>query len=76
MIVLSTLLTPYDVSFIEENDEMFKDINILFDAIFAVDIILNFVSAYYDPMNGLITDFRTIAVSYLKGWFWIDLIAV
>jgi len=76
MIVLSTLLTPYDVSFIEDNDEMFKDINYIFDVIFAFDIILNFISAYYDPMNGLITDFKTIGITYVKGWFWIDVIAV
>jgi len=76
MIVLTTLLTPYDVSFIEENDDIFKDINYVFDAIFALDIILNFISAYYDPMNGLITDFRTISITYLKGWFWIDIIAI
>jgi len=64
------------VSFIDGNDNTFTVLNIIFDVMFGIDIILNFVSAYFDPVHGLVTDFKSIALYYLKGWFLIDLIAV
>jgi hypothetical protein len=37
---------------------------------------MNFFVAYENPVMGeLITDFRMIAIRYLKGWFIIDLLA-
>lgn len=76
MTILTAILSPYDVSFIEDGDKAFEIINLIFDVTFGVDIMINFVSAYYDPVNGLVTDFKTIVTQYLKAWFWIDLIAM
>lgn len=46
------------------------------DALFALDIILNFFTAYIDQESSLlITHPRLIARRYLKGFFLIDLIA-
>ncbi|KAL7542680.1 hypothetical protein ACHAXR_012206, partial [Thalassiosira sp. AJA248-18] len=46
------------------------------DAIFAVDIILNFFTAYIDAETSLlVTHPKLIALKYLKGFFFIDLIA-
>ena len=42
------------------------------DTIFAVDIILNFFTGYYDQDLVLVTDHSRIARRYLKKWFWID----
>jgi len=76
LIFTTTLLTPYDVSFIDGEDSTFTVLNMIFDVLFGLDIILNFISAYYDPANGLITDLKLIALTYIKGWFWIDLVAM
>uniref|UniRef100_A0A061QTN1 Potassium sodium hyperpolarization-activated cyclic nucleotide-gated channel protein n=1 Tax=Tetraselmis sp. GSL018 TaxID=582737 RepID=A0A061QTN1_9CHLO len=45
-------------------------------AMFALDIILNFNTAYTDADENLVTDRRKIAVHYLTGWFVIDIAAV
>lgn len=46
------------------------------DAIFALDIIFNFFTAYEDKTTDLlVTNPRLIALRYIKGFFFIDLIA-
>ena len=57
--------------------EMADVIEMLVDILFGIDIIVNFVSAYEDPKDGLpIISFKKISVNYLTGWFFLDLIAV
>ena len=47
------------------------------DIIFAVDILVNFLTAYYDPdSNKIITELRLIALRYLKGYFFVDVLAI
>ena len=76
LIILTAILTPFKVSFIEDDNKPFEIIELVFDCGFGVDILINFVSAYYHPRYGLITDFEKIAKNYLSGWFWIDVIAM
>ena len=76
LILMTTTLTPYDVSFIDDDNKTFKIINRVFDVAFGIDILLNFISAYYDPAHGLVTDLKSIALQYVKTWFWIDLLAM
>lgn len=46
------------------------------DMLFVADIFVNFISAIDDPETGLpITNLKVIAISYLSGWFWLDLLA-
>ena len=52
-------------------------IEIIVDVLFGIDIIVNFVSSYEDPQNGLpVISFKKIAANYITGWFFLDLIAV
>lgn len=46
------------------------------DAVFLVDTVLNFVTAYFDRGECLIDNRRQIACNYLKSWFVVDLISV
>ncbi len=46
------------------------------NAIFAVDIVLNFFQAYLDQDFTLIDDREAIAMHYLTSWFTVDLISV
>ena len=44
-----------------------------------VDLILNFFTAYEKEKNGVlvyVTKPKLIAIKYLKGWFWVDFIAL
>ena len=42
--------------------------------IFIIDILINFNTAFYKKGN-LVTSRKTIALNYLKFWFWLDLVA-
>eukprot|EP01043_Picozoa_sp_COSAG02_P064641 COSAG02_NODE_9511_length_2191_cov_4.383843_1_plen_693_part_01 len=78
LVVLSVALIPLTVAFQEELDAQnlvgFSVVERVIDALFCLHIILNFRTAIiYERC--LITDARTIAWSYCKGWFWMDLVA-
>lgn len=48
----------------------------LTDLLFAFDILINFRTAYVnDQTDELVTDPVKIAKNYLKGRFWVDLLA-
>lgn len=70
---------PYRVCFFWEQDNEEEETPIfifesIVDAIFAVDIILNFVTSYTSE-SSLVTSPRRIALHYLRGYFFVDLIA-
>lgn len=74
--ILSAVLTPVYVAFIEEDDSFWSNLNTLFDVGFGCDMFIHFISAYYDKSHNLVTDFRLIAFNYLRSWFWVDLAAM
>lgn len=43
---------------------------------FFLDIVFTFFSAYYNNRDELIVDRRKIALSYIKGWFFLDVVMV
>ena len=45
------------------------------NCVFFVDIILNFISAYYDIDMNVIDDRKVVALDYLQGWFFIDFVS-
>jgi len=51
-------------------------INHTIDILFAIDIFISFASAYMDEHNELVESWKKIACSYIKSWFFIDLLAV
>ena len=68
---------PFKISFqpvIMDNNDFFI-ISQITDSIFVIDMILNFRLAYIDKKGNTIEDGRSIAINYLKSYFWIDLLA-
>ena len=67
---------PIKIAFINLGDYPDWDMleNVL-DCIFILDLFINFFRAYIDEEEELITDHCTIARTYLRGWFCIDLIS-
>ena len=52
-------------------------VDTIVDILFGIDICLNFISAYDDPITGLpVISLKKIAKNYVSGWFWIDLVSV
>lgn len=69
---------PYNVAFSDKvRSNIFQDIfNGLIDIFFMIDVVINFRSSYINESTGEeITDSKKIAIDYLKGKFWIDLLA-
>ena len=72
---------PYSICFIEPvpdapmtTGEM---IDIMVDILFLCDIFINFASSYENSVTNLpIINLKSIAINYLTGWFFLDLIAV
>lgn len=54
----------------------FYAFNYFIDAIFFIDLVLNFRTTYFNPRTGdEVSDPKLIAASYLKSRFWFDLLA-
>jgi hypothetical protein len=52
-------------------------VDAIVDILFAVDIVINFLSTYEDPATQIpVIDIKKIASNYITGWFLIDIIAV
>ncbi|CAD8110106.1 unnamed protein product [Paramecium sonneborni] len=46
------------------------------DIIFAIDILMNFITAYIDENYNLIKEFKLIFLHYLKTWMILDIISI
>ncbi len=70
---------PYRVCLYWDDYSKSKEIfwfELSMDAIFSVDLLMNFTYAYHDPKNNqIVTSPKKIAIRYLKGYFFLDLIA-
>lgn len=75
MLILTAILVPIRICFIQES-ETWDAIDICFDIFFGLDIIVNFLSAFYDQKNKLVTEWKQIILNYIQGWFILDFIAV
>ena len=78
LLLFTAVVTPVEVAFLETSmwSIMFW-INRSVDALFVIDIFLNFFVAVVDPEDGqLVFHHPTIIKTYLKGWFTIDVISV
>ena len=83
MINISSLIILYDVCFKDtDTKKTYSTFSTsipyyIIEGFFAVFIILQFFQTYQDPATLLIiTDFKNIALRYIKGWFVIDFISM
>ncbi|KAF5405863.1 Potassium voltage gated channel subfamily H [Paragonimus heterotremus] len=80
MILLCTfyiaIMVPYNAAFSLDTDG--KDLlicDIIVELVFIVDIVINFATTFVSKSGQIVYHTREIAVHYLKGWFFLDLIA-
>ena len=80
-------MTPFGLAFVDleyySGDQIFyfnntwNSIEAVIDICFMIEIVVCFNSSYFEmDSNEYVYDRRKIAKSYLKGWFWIDFLAV
>ena len=72
LLLYIALWLPLEIAFVDETPTYLKLINYFIDFLFFVDIALTFNTTYYDKDGLLVPSRKTIAINYLKGWFWID----
>ena len=76
LLIFTSIITPYRIAFYEVDVLSWKVVDYVVDACFAIDIIMNFFSAYYDGNDELIYNKKTIAIRYISSWFFIDFISI
>ncbi|KXZ53117.1 hypothetical protein GPECTOR_7g1007 [Gonium pectorale] len=73
LVVWTVVTVPLSVSYGMPHTPVFAAINYAITALFAVDLVVNFRTAYYNHQGELMRDSSAIAANYMKVWFWIDL---
>jgi hypothetical protein len=76
LLLYTATYVPYRVAFVDGDSSfgygIFED---MVDALFFIDIIVNFISAIENPDGTIETRMSHIVKSYIKSWFMLDIIA-
>jgi hypothetical protein len=75
-ILFSAVVTPFEVAFIETKFDALFIVNRIVDALFVVDMYIQFHLMYYDEDHKMVKHRGRIAHKYLTAWFIIDLVAI
>ena len=80
VLLISCLITPVEIAFAKTTSA--KDgydthtiVGFVFDALFFIDVVVIFFSAFVDDNLKLIDDRKVIFKTYLMGWFAVDLVS-
>jgi CRP-like cAMP-binding protein len=76
LLLWTAIVMPFEICFIEDGSYTWLGIDLTIDALFSIDIIVNFFSAYLDAEGKLVTKRKLIVKNYVKGWFLIDFTGV
>jgi hypothetical protein len=75
LLLYTAIILPYSTCFIDEEIPFFDNFDLVLDAFFMLDIIINFFSAYNNETGVIIDDFKLIISNYLQFWFYLDFIS-
>lgn len=77
-LIFTCMSTPLYISFQENAETMtpWEWINLAVDILFVIDIIVVFLSAFYNDDFQIVDNLKDIARHYLFGWFLIDVLAI
>ena len=75
LLMYTALVVPFKIAFIDEEPQFFFFLEILFDLLFIMDLILNFFSAYERYDGKIEWRQKVVVVEYLFSWFLLDFIA-
>jgi hypothetical protein len=76
LLIYTAIVMPMRLAFIEgEVYDTWWCFELALDCLFFLDILVNFISAYFDTEGNIVTNRRQIAATYAKSWFLLDVIA-
>ena len=75
MSLYSALFVPLELAFQIDQHDAVKVTDYCINALFAVDIVINFRCSYLNDLNDEVRDTRLIALRYVKSAFVFDLVA-
>ena len=78
LLIYTALFVPYRLAFEDDTPLGWMIFDLFLDTMFMLDIFLNFFTGYYDSSEELgepIMNCKKIAINYIKGWFFLDVIA-
>ena len=75
LLVYVALVVPVRVCFDVEPDTVVEIVDLVVDALFIFDVVLNCITAYVNKDGTLVVDFLMILKHYARGWMFIDLLA-
>lgn len=77
LLVFVMFVTPFEVAYLTTSLNTLFFLNRIVDIFFISDMVLQFFLMYRDEEKGvLVKDQKQIIRQYIRGWFWIDLVAV
>lgn len=76
LLIYTATIMPFRLAFVDgESYDRWWYLDILVDALFFIDILVNINSAYLDNEGQLVTNRCKIFVKYLKTWLLLDIVA-
>lgn len=77
ILIAVTLIIPYRLAFVLDDELEWQILYYFFDFMFTVDILLCFFTSYTDSYHKTeVVGYKAIVRHYLIGWFTVDLISV
>ncbi|GFT40920.1 potassium voltage-gated channel subfamily H member 6 [Nephila pilipes] len=80
LVIYTAIFTPYVAAFLLNEERLDNDgpiviIDLIVDVMFIIDILINFRTTYVNSNDEVVSHPGKIAVHYLRGWFFIDVVA-
>ncbi|CAH2074190.1 unnamed protein product, partial [Iphiclides podalirius] len=70
------VVVPYNASFMDEGHPRISvTSDVVVEALFIIDIVLNFRTTFVSKKGEVVSDFKAIALNYIRSWFVVDLLA-
>lgn len=76
LLIYTAFVTPYRLAFIDDVSIAMNVIEWMVDSLFLMDIFITMFSAIQLDTGRFMDDRKKIVTKYLKGWFFIDVIAI
>ncbi|XP_069365397.1 voltage-gated delayed rectifier potassium channel KCNH8-like isoform X6 [Maniola hyperantus] len=70
------VVVPYNASFVDEGHPRISvTSDVVVEALFIIDIMLNFRTTFVSKKGEVVSDSKAIALNYIRSWFVVDLLA-